>query len=119
MGGSWLSRILASKTTAYAHTELPVTQVQDLVPLHGADLVASRLSALQQLSDEELLNTVRSPANGDYLTINMQTERVIQGNARAYELISRAGNPMSSIAPTTEIPYVPHYPDNSMFWDLP
>ena len=80
---------------------------------------SGRRPGLEQLSDQELLESVIKPRNGDMIKINTRTGKVIDGNGRVYELKRRATDPKSSISPGTEIPYEPYTPDNSFFWDIP
>ena len=87
-------------------------KVADLQPIHpreraGEPGTRERLAAL---TDAELMETVVRPANGQRLRVEPETGRVFQGNARAYELLSRAANPGSSITPDTEVPYEPYMP---------
>jgi hypothetical protein len=70
------------------------------------------------LSDAELLNSVRNPKNGDYLTENTRTGTLVDGNGRAQELQRRAADPKSSIKPDTKVPVAPYAPNLSMFPDL-
>jgi hypothetical protein len=69
------------------------------------------------LSYEELIDSVRNPANGDKLTINTKTGRLVDGNSRARELTKRSKNPNSCITPDTNVPVDPYTPNDSMFLD--
>ena len=86
--------------------------------MHGSAVAASR-PGLQKLTDAELLESVRNPAKGDFLTENTSTGTLVDGNGRAYELLRRAADPNSSIKPNTKVPVAPYTPDMSMFPDLP
>jgi len=70
------------------------------------------------LNDAELLNSVRNPSNGDFLTENTRTGTLVDGNGRARELLRRATDPNSTIKPDTKVPVAPFTPDMSMFPDL-
>jgi hypothetical protein len=89
-------------------------RVGDLDPLHSPETSGVRPD-LARLSDEELLNSVMNPTEGNPLRISTTTGKVVDGNGRAYELMNRAADPRSSITPDTRVPYVPHTPDNSAF----
>ncbi len=73
---------------------------------------------LQKLTDAELLESVRNPARGDFLTENTRTGTLVDGNGRAHELLRRAADPHSSIQPDTRVPVLPYTPDESMFPDV-
>lgn len=73
---------------------------------------------LQKLTDSELLESVRNPAKGDFLTENTRTGILVDGNGRAHELLWRAVDPNSSIKPNTKVPVAPYTPDLSMFPDV-
>jgi hypothetical protein len=91
--------------------------IRDLRPLQGSAHRASR-PALQKLTDDELLNSARSPSNGDYLIVNTQSGSLHDGNGRAHELLRRAADPASSITPDMTVPVDEYAPDLSMFPDL-
>jgi hypothetical protein len=92
-------------------------EVKDLKPLPGGAHSAPR-PGLQKLSDAELLESVRNPAKGDFLTENTQTGTLVDGNGRAHELLRRAADPNSTIQPDTTVPVDSYTPDLSMFPDL-
>src|SRR4051812_15001748 len=92
-------------------------EVKDLKPIHGKAHSAPR-PGLRKLTDGELLESVRNPAQGDFLTENTCTGTLVDGNGRAHELLRRAADPASSIKPETKVPVVPYTPDLSMFPDL-
>ena len=83
--------------------------VKDLNPLHSPETSGVRPD-LEKLSDQELLDSVNNPKNGDPIRINTKTGKVIDGNGRAYELLKRASLPGSSITPDTPIYYEPYTP---------
>lgn len=89
-------------------------RVGDLEPLHSPTTSGAR-PGLAGLSDDELLNSVSNPINGDPISINPKTGKIMDGNGRAYELKSRAADPRSKITPDTRVPYVQYIPDNSAF----
>jgi len=93
------------------------TPIDDLSPLHSPDTIGDRPD-LEGLSDQDLLDSVRNPENGDPLRENTNTGNLVDGNSRAQELKDRANNPNSSITGDTTVPVFPHTPDNSGFWDL-
>jgi hypothetical protein len=83
--------------------------VQDLDPLHSPATSGQR-PQLEKLSDQELLDSVNNPKNGDPIRINTNTGKVIDGNGRTYELLKRAASPGSSITPDTRVYYEPYTP---------
>jgi hypothetical protein len=91
--------------------------IKDLKPIQGPAHTKPR-PGLQSLSDDELLESVRNPKNGDYLTENTHTGTLVDGNGRAIELLRRSANPNSTITPDTLVPVLPYTPDLSMFPDL-
>lgn len=96
---------------------LKEVEVRDLQPLDTPAHTAPRPS-LQQLSDDELLEAVRNPKNGDHLVVNTRTGKLHDGNGRARELIRRATDPQSRITPDTKVPVEEYTPDLSMLPDL-
>jgi hypothetical protein len=92
-------------------------EVKDLNPIQGPAHSQPR-PGLQGLSDTELLESVRNPRNGDFLTENTQTGILVDGNGRAHELLRRAADPSSTIKPDTKVPVAAHTPDMSMFPNL-
>ncbi len=91
--------------------------VKDLKPIQGGAHSTPR-PGLQKLTDAELLESVRNPAKGDFLSENTATGALIDGNGRAHELLRRAADPNSSIQPDTLVPVESYTPDLSMFSDL-
>jgi hypothetical protein len=91
--------------------------VKDLKPIQGSAHSKPR-PKLRALTDDELLESVNTPTDGDYLTENTNTGVLVDGNGRAHELIRRSADPNSSIKPDTLVPVYPYTPDNSMFPDL-
>ncbi len=75
-------------------------------------------SDLAQLSDEELLEAVETPARGDWIVINARTGLLYDGNGRTYELLRRARRPGSRISLTTTVPVEYYTPNYSMFPDM-
>ncbi|HEV3260941.1 MAG TPA: hypothetical protein VG013_29080 [Gemmataceae bacterium] len=86
-------------------------------PIQGGAHSSPR-PGLQMLTDAELLESVRHPAKGDFLTENTATGTLVDGNGRAHELLRRAADPNSSIQPDTKVPVETYTPDLSMFPDL-
>ena len=91
--------------------------VRDLNPIHSRAHGSARPN-LRRLSDDELLEAVRNPARGDFLTENARTRVLVDGNGRAHELQRRATDPGSTITPDTLVPVDDYAPDLSMFPDL-
>jgi hypothetical protein len=91
--------------------------VKDLKPIPGGAHGAPR-PALQKLTDDELLESARNPAKGDFLTENTRTGTLVDGNGRAHELLRRLADPNSSIKPDTQVPVQPYTPDSSLLPDL-
>jgi hypothetical protein len=91
--------------------------IRDLKPLQTPAHAAFR-PGLQKLTDDELLEAVRNPGNGDFLTENTRTGLLHDGNGRAHELLRRAADPNSTIRPDLLIPVEEYTPDLSMFPDL-
>lgn len=91
--------------------------VNDLRPIRSRAHGSPR-PKLQQLTDAELLEAVRNPARGDFLTENTRTGTLADGNGRAHELQRRAADPGSAITPDTMVPVDDYTPDLSMFPDL-
>jgi len=93
--------------------EIPI---KDLDPLHPPETIGNRPD-LGGLTDEELLDSVRNPADGNKLTINTKTGKLVDGNSRARELTRRSKDPNSCITPDTTVPVDPYTPNDSMFLD--
>jgi hypothetical protein len=91
--------------------------IGDLKPLQTPAHAAPR-PGLRKLTDDELLESVRRPRNGDYLAENTRTGTLHDGNGRAHELLRRAADPNSSITPDMRVPVEEYTPDLSMFPDL-
>jgi RHS repeat-associated protein len=85
--------------------------VKDLDPLHSPE-TSGRRPKLENLSDQELLDSVNNPKYGDPIRISTKTGKVVNGNGRAYELLRRAALPGSSITPDTPIYYEPYTPSS-------
>lgn len=92
--------------------------IGELTPLHSPAHLKPR-PALQGLSDGELLQAARDPANGDPITVNTRTGNLVNGNGRAHELQRRAADPNSHITPEMTVPVRRYTPDTSMFDDQP
>lgn len=89
-----------------------VKKICDLDLLHSKDLIenSADYKRIRNLSDSELLDSVNSPTNRDFLTVNQNTGRLVDGNTRAYELQRRSLLPGSSISPNTQVPVRYHNP---------
>jgi len=96
-----------------------VTQksLKKLKPLHSKETIGDRPD-LAKLSDDELMESVTNPKNGDMVKESTTTGKLSDGNSRVTEMQKRAADPNSSIAPDTKIPVESHTPDNSMFEDF-
>jgi RHS repeat-associated protein len=90
--------------------------IEELKPLHSPETSGPR-PELEKLSDEELLETVNNPKNGDKIKVSTETGKVVDGNGRVLELKQRASNPASSITGETRVPVEKYTPDRSQFWD--
>lgn len=92
--------------------------VSDLDPLHSPETIGDRPD-LEELTDEELLDWINNPNDGQGLTIN-SNGKITQGNLRAQELINRSKDPNSSITPDTRINIKPSptRPNSDFFYDL-
>jgi RHS repeat-associated protein len=110
--GAW-----AAYNESCSEDEPEETPIEELDPLHSEDTIGDRPD-LEDLSDEELLNSVRNPKNGDPLRKNTKTGKLMDGNSRAQELKNRANNPDSTISGGDTVPVIPYTPDVSDFWDL-
>jgi RHS repeat-associated protein len=110
--GAW-----AAYSESCSDDEPEETPIEELDPLHSEDTIGDRPD-LEGLSDEELLNSVRNPKNGDPLRKNTNTGKLMDGNSRAQELKNRANNPDSTISGGDTVPVIPYTPDVSDFWDL-
>jgi hypothetical protein len=92
-------------------------KIDDLKPIHSAEALGHRPD-ISRLSDADLMTSVTSPKNGDFVTVNTRTGGVVDGNTRVEELQRRAADPNSSISGSTEIPIRPYTPDNRDLPDL-
>ena len=91
--------------------------IRDLKPLQTPAHSKQR-PVLRALTDDELLNAVQNPKNGDGLVVNTRTGQLHDGNGRAHELQRRAADPASTITPDMTVPVEEYTPDLSMFPDL-
>jgi hypothetical protein len=96
---------------------MKLVPIRDLNPLPTSAHSVPR-PRLQALSDDELLEAVRNPQRGDFLTENTRTGRLHDGNGRAHELLQRAADPNSTIKPDMLVPVEDYTPNLSMFHDL-
>ncbi len=96
---------------------MKLVPIRDLNPLTTPAHSAPR-PGLLALSDDELLEAVRNPQRGDYLTENTRTGQLHDGNGRAHEFLRRAADPNSTITPDLTVPLEEYTPDLSMFPDL-
>lgn len=91
--------------------------IKELKPLDGPGHARPR-PELQKLSDAQLLDSARTPADGRGLVRDTRSGRLLDGNGRAHELQRRAADPNSAISPDDLVPVTDYTPDTSMFWDL-
>ena len=70
---------------------------------------------LERMTDEQLLDAVFRPKDGNYMTINTRTGLLVNGNGRAHELLRRANDAKSGIALDGIVPIIEYSPDVSMF----
>jgi hypothetical protein len=103
-----------SLKTATATARDDTVAIKNIQLLHSAETIGRR-SDLAGLSDEELLKSVINPRNGDHVTVDTDSGKVVDGNSRIFELQNRAKNPSSSITQETRVPVVPYTRDLSMF----
>jgi hypothetical protein len=96
---------------------MKLVPIRDLRPLTTPAHTAPR-PRLQALSDDELLESVTNPGNGDFLIENTRTGHLHDGNGRAHELLRRATDPKSTITPDMMVPVQEYTRDLSMFPDL-
>ena len=66
-------------------------KVNDFQLLHSTATIttSSDYQAIRNLSDFQLKQSVTNPANGDYVTVSINTGKVLNGNTRVYELQRR------------------------------
>ncbi|MEZ2442986.1 hypothetical protein AB6805_14780 [Chitinophaga sp. RCC_12] len=104
-----------SSSGVLVHNEcyLPTTKVSAIKLLHQESTIVKSegYKAIKGLSDEELIKSVRNPADGKFIQLNTSTGRAFDGNTRIYEMQRRGLNDVV-------VPYKPYQPDNSMFYDM-
>ncbi len=113
----WGFAIWVHNTNGHEQAGHSEVAIKDLKPLEHAAHTKPRPS-LQKLTDQELLQAARSPADGRGIIINTKSGKVVDGNGRVLELQRRAADPKSSITPEMKVPTTTYTPDNSMFWDM-
>jgi hypothetical protein len=69
---------------------------------------------LSKLSDNELLESMKNPKGNDPVTIHTESGKVIDGNHRVMEAMTRALQGSGIITPNTTIP-VQYYTPSSIF----
>jgi hypothetical protein len=103
-----------SNTALGAIREVPLGSLRPIdTPAHKAPR-----AWLQALSDSELVVTVHTPENGDFVLVNTRSGALSDGNGRVWELLRRADDDQSSIQLDLLIPVQEYAPDLSMFPDL-
>jgi hypothetical protein len=76
--------------------------------LHGNDLRTASTAAISRLDDEQLMNSVNNPGDGQFMAFNIQESpddplTLGQGNHRMEALLAAADDPDSEIADATPI----------------
>ena len=67
-------------------------------------------NTIRRMSDEELIQSILMPRNGQFIQANPLTGRVLNGNTRLFELFRRG-------LTIQKTPYKKYNPDNWMFID--
>ena len=88
-------------------------KVGSFLMLHDRRLIISKTAyrQIRSLSDEKLLQSVNAPRNRDYLLVNTNTGRLVDGNTRLYELKRRGMD-------ETLVPYKEYTPLSLDFLNL-
>ncbi|MFI1455027.1 RHS repeat-associated core domain-containing protein [Streptomyces roseus] len=108
--------VLAGATPVLVHNcSATVQELSMAKPAHGT--TDSHLKPLRDLSDDDFLNAVNNPSDGEFITLN-DLNTVVQGNHRVAELARRADDPSSKIQWTTKVAIKRHKRDMSMFDDF-
>ncbi|MEU0674286.1 polymorphic toxin-type HINT domain-containing protein [Streptomyces sp. NPDC006172] len=108
--------VVAGATPVLVHNcSASVQELHMATPAHGTD--ESRLAPLRDLSDDDFLNAINNPRDGEYVTLN-DRNTVVQGNHRVAELARRADDPNSSIRWDTRVTVQRYRRDMSMFDDF-
>jgi hypothetical protein len=92
---------------------LPTRKPKDLDLAHSEEVIRSHDSydKISKLSDEDLIESVINPSEGNFVTINANTQKVVEGNTRVFELQQRGID--------IDVPFQYHYPNHSKyFYDL-
>lgn len=88
-------------------------KADDFTRLHSDDVItnSSHYDDIKKLSDEDLIQSVTNPRDGNFVTVNTQTGNVVEGNTRVYEIQRRGLD--------VDIPYQEYTPNNSdYFFDM-
>ncbi|MER5931556.1 polymorphic toxin-type HINT domain-containing protein [Streptomyces sp. NPDC002054] len=108
--------VLAGATPVLVHNcSATVQELHMAKPAHGTS--ESRLNPLRDLSDDDFLNAINNPNDGEFITLN-ELNTVVQGNHRVAELARRADDPNSKIQWSTRVAIQRHRRDMSMFDDF-
>ncbi|MGW0754820.1 polymorphic toxin-type HINT domain-containing protein, partial [Streptomyces sp. NPDC002587] len=108
--------VLAGATPVLVHNcSATVQELSMAKPAHGT--TESHLKPLRDLSDDDFLNAINNPSDGEFITLN-DLNTVVQGNHRVAELARRADDPNSKIQWTTKVAIKRHKRDMSMFDDF-
>ncbi len=88
--------------------------LEDLKPLHSPELTEKTKSGQEigKLSNEQLLDAVNNPENGDLVKENTETGKLVNGNTRVNELKKRAADPNNKeVTPKTKVKVQDHTPE--------
>jgi hypothetical protein len=76
----------------------------DLEPIHQPGTNPITEGRLRRMSDDELMRTVRDPADRQMMKARSGSNRVLDGNTRVRETQRRMTDPKSIFTPDTLIP---------------
>ncbi|TRX58280.1 hypothetical protein FNH22_14575 [Fulvivirga sp. M361] len=102
---------VGSKRAVWSGSSL-TKKPEDFKLLHSEELItkSAGYKKIKELSDDELIKSVKNPKNGEFVEINTKTGSVVQGNTRVYEIRRRGLD--------VDIPYKRYTPDDSYFPDF-
>jgi hypothetical protein len=81
-----------------------VRRLGDLLPIHRPGLNPITEAKLRQMSDQELMETVTKPRNGQMIKVPPGSTRLLDGNTRVREMQRRMADPTSVFKPDTLVP---------------
>lgn len=77
----------------------------DLQPLHAPGMNPSVEAKLRRMTDQEVLETVLHPADGQLIKVRPGENSIIDGNTRVYEMLRRMqANPHGLFNKDLELP---------------